>query len=107
MIGRNFFEYRAACIALITASEAALFESAFILGIDGGSYLTLKNYAVGLMVKIGDRYSGKQRLGVRMDRICKQLFRRCLLYHLSEVHYRYLIGEVVNYAEVVGNKYVG
>ena len=106
MIGRNFLEYGAACVALLTGCKAALFESAFVLGIDGGGYLSLEDYAVGLVIKIGDRNSGKQRLGVRMDRICKQLFCRCLLHHLAEVHYRYLIGEVVNYAEVVGDKYV-
>ena len=84
------------------ALRAAARKAAARRGVYGAWHVAFQQYALRLNVKPGDRHGGKQRLGIRMNRIFEQLFAVRKLNHASKVHYRYAVGNMFNNAQVMG-----
>ena len=66
-------------------------------------YKRIVNDSLTLLLRdgIGERNSGKERLGVRMEGMSKELIGGGKLNHLTEVHNADSVGEILNYREVV------
>ena len=106
MIRRDFLELRQR-LAAVAGIIAPLVETAFIRRVDGGSDLALNEDALLLCAELRDGDCGKQRLGVGMERVIKQLLCRRLFHDLPKIHHGDFIREMVDHGKIVRDKNIG
>ena len=63
--------------------------------------------ALGLYLRVGHGYSGKQGLRVRVQSVLEQLVVGGDLHDLSQIHDSDAIGDVSNHRQVVGDEQIG
>lgn len=100
----KLFELGCAVEALFACKAAARSKAAGILGIDGACKLTLEDLPVHLFIKRRNRNGGEQRLGVRVPGVLEELLGGSLFYHLSQIHYAYMIRDMLYYRKIVGDE---
>ena len=94
-------------LAPLVAVFAALCESAAWFYIDRAAYLSayqLYFLSSGLQRRFRDR--GQQCFGIRVQRVFKQFVGIGVFHALSQIHYHDIVGNVLYYAEVVGNEHI-
>ena len=81
-------------------------EAAALGGICGRGNITLEDDTVHFHVGVGMGNCGEQSLCVGMEGICEDILLGSEFHHTAKVHNTDLIGDVLNYGKVVGDKHV-
>lgn len=97
MIRRNLLELQVPFRAYRLDKGTARREAAARLGIYGACDLTLDRTFDLPVFEVGHGYGLKQRLGVRMQGLNEELVSRRFLDALPQVHYGYVIADMLDY----------
>ena len=91
-------------LALFRRMRTSGVEAAALGRIGGRRNISLENDAVHLHVGIGVGDRREERLGIGMQRICKDILLCAKLYHRSKIHHADLIRQELDYRKIVRNK---
>ena len=82
-------------------------KAASRLWVDGAGHLSLQDLELSPPAEAGFRNGPEQRTGIGVGGIRKQFPLRGPLYALAHVHDHDLVGDVLDYAQVVGDEHIG
>ena len=102
MTGLHLVERGSLLLADILAHGAAGMELAALGRICRRGDAAFQHDAVHLEVGIGHGNRGEERLGVRMEGICKDGIRIRVLHHGAKVHNTYSVGNVLDHGKIIG-----
>ena len=105
--GLNLAQRDVARSALRCGIRATLCKPTAGLGVDWGRKLALERDLVHFDPRIRDRNGGQQRLCVGMYRRTEELLCISDLHDLPQIHNHDLVGQMLDNAQIVGNKQIG
>ena len=82
-------------------------KPALIRRINGGCDLALDELPLLLFADLGNRDSGKERLGVGMEPAAEHFLRIGKLHHHAQIHNHDRVGHMAHDGHVVGDEHVG
>ena len=106
MTRTNFTQLRLRLSALVAGDRATAGKVAALRRVDRARHVAGKNLAVLLCfcTRVRNRHCGKQRLGVRMQRVRIQIVGRSELNDIAEVHNGDTVADVLDDVEVMRNE---
>ena len=101
MPGFHFSHFGSPVFAYLHALFASGVELASFGRICGRRDIALQDYTVHLVVRIRYGYRGKKSFGIGMEGMGIKAFRIRILNHVTQVHYAYGVGYVLNHRQIV------
>ena len=104
---RHFLPLRHGMLADFRAVRAARVEFAALRRVDRAGNIAFQNPQLAVLLHVRGRNRGHQRLGVRVQRMVKQLLRVRQLDHVAQIHHADAVGDVFDNGKVVRDEQVG
>ena len=93
----ELLELRCSLEAVLAGEAAARSEAACVLGINGACELALEYLPFLLVLDGRNGDGGEQRFGIGVPGVAEEFLGGRLLYHLAQVHYAYVVRNVLYY----------
>ena len=104
---RHFLPFRHGVLADFGAVRAARVEFAALRRVDRAGDIAFQNPQLAVLLHVRGRNRGHQRLGVRVQRVIKQLLRVRQFDHVAQIHDADSVGNVLDNGKIVRDEQIG